>query len=77
MALKSALTAGLRCLVTVSEYTAGQDFAGAEEVVTDLGKTSLADLVAIHGLNRTPAERQQFHKGHPLAGAVGHDNPLT
>ncbi|HQR58602.1 MAG TPA: HAD family hydrolase [Azonexus sp.] len=73
--LKSALTAGLRCLVTVSEYTAGQDFAGAEAVVSDLGTTSLADLVAIHGLNRTPAERQQFHKGHPLAGAAGHDNP--
>ena len=73
--LESALAAGLRCLVTVSEYTAGQDFAGAEEVVTDLGKTSLADLVAIHGLNRMPATRQQSHKVHPLAREGGHDNP--
>ena len=55
--LESALAAGLRCLVSVSEYTAGQDFAGAETVVTDLGKTSLADLVAIHAVNRMPATR--------------------
>ena len=54
--LKAALTAGVPCLVTVSEYTAGQDFTGAEEVVNDLGRASLADLVAIHGVIRIPAE---------------------
>jgi HAD superfamily hydrolase (TIGR01509 family) len=72
--LKSALTAGLRCLVTVSEYTAGQDFAGAEAVVADLGKTSMANLVAIHGLNRMPATCRQVRREHPLTGGAGHDN---
>jgi len=38
--LKSALTAGLRCLVTVSEYTAGQDFTGAGVVLDDLAQLS-------------------------------------
>ncbi len=38
--LKSALTAGLRCLVTVSEYTRGQDFTGADAVLDDLAQLS-------------------------------------
>lgn len=38
--LKSALTAGLRCLVTVSEYTRGQDFTGAVAVLDDLTQLS-------------------------------------
>ncbi len=56
--LKAALTVGVPCLVTVSEYTAGQDFAGAAEVVNDLGRTSLADLAAIHRLKCMAAERR-------------------
>ncbi|MBS1161851.1 MAG: HAD-superfamily hydrolase subfamily variant 3 [Proteobacteria bacterium] len=42
--LKSALGAGLRCLVTVSEYTAAQDFAGAWRVMGDLGGIALEEL---------------------------------
>jgi HAD superfamily hydrolase (TIGR01509 family) len=34
--LKAALTAGLRCLVTVGEYTQGQDFSGACDVLNSL-----------------------------------------
>ncbi|NTV69138.1 MAG: HAD family hydrolase [Azonexaceae bacterium] len=44
--LKSALAAGLRCLITASEYTAGQDFRGAVTVVEHLGDTSLDRLLA-------------------------------
>lgn len=42
--LKSALTAGLRCVVTVSEYTRGQDFRGAWQVLQGLAGSSLAEL---------------------------------
>lgn len=45
--LKSALTAGLRCLVTANDYTAGQDFRGAVAVVEHLGDTSLDRLLAL------------------------------
>ena len=34
--LKSARAAGLLCIVTPSEYTAGEDFSGATKVVRDL-----------------------------------------
>ncbi|MDD2885593.1 MAG: HAD family hydrolase [Dechloromonas sp.] len=46
MGLKAALTAGLRCLVTVSEYTQSHDFSGALRVVDDLSQVTLADLAA-------------------------------
>ncbi|RKT62342.1 HAD superfamily hydrolase (TIGR01509 family) [Azonexus fungiphilus] len=42
--LKSALAAGLRCVVTVSEYTRGQDFRGAWQVLQGLAGSSLAEL---------------------------------
>lgn len=42
--LRSASTAGLRCLVTAGEYTRGQDFTGACRVVDDLDGLTLADL---------------------------------
>jgi HAD superfamily hydrolase (TIGR01509 family) len=42
--LKSALTAGLRCLVTVGEYTRGQDFSGAAAVIDSLADTSLEEI---------------------------------
>lgn len=44
--LKSALTAAIPCLVTVSHYTGGQDFSGASAVLDDLGQISLAELLA-------------------------------
>jgi HAD superfamily hydrolase (TIGR01509 family) len=44
--LKSALGAGLRCLVTRNDYTRGQDFSGAMNVVENLGDTSLDELLA-------------------------------
>jgi HAD superfamily hydrolase (TIGR01509 family) len=45
--LKSALTAGLRCLVTPNDYTAGQDFHGAVAVVEHLGDITLDCLLAL------------------------------
>ena len=42
--LKSALAAGLRCVVTVSEYTRGQDFRGAWQLLQGLAGSSLAEL---------------------------------
>jgi len=44
MGLKSALTAGLRCVVTVSEYTREHDFRGAGMVLEGLEGCSLAEL---------------------------------
>ncbi len=44
--LKSALTAGLPCLVTRGEYTREQDFSGACRVLDDLGQTTLEQLLA-------------------------------
>lgn len=44
--LRAALGAGLSCLVTVGEYSRGQDFAGARLVVEGLDQASLADLLA-------------------------------
>ena len=44
MGLKSALTAGLRCVVTISEYTRGQDFRGAWRVLEGLEGCSLGEL---------------------------------
>ena len=42
--LGAALGAGIATVVTVSEYTVGQDFAGALLVVDDLRQISLAEL---------------------------------
>lgn len=43
--LQSALTATLRCVVTVSEYTQGQDFSGACAVLNSLEESSLKTLI--------------------------------
>lgn len=43
--LRAALSAGIPTVVTVGEYSAGQDFAGAARVVRDLGEVGLAGLV--------------------------------
>lgn len=51
MGLKSALTAGLRCVVTISEYTRGQDFRGAERVLEGLAGSSLREVV-LHSSGR-------------------------
>ncbi len=43
--LRAAVGAGLRCLVTVNDYTRGQDFSGAWRVVEDLERVSLGELL--------------------------------
>ncbi len=43
--LRAALDAGLRCLVTVGEYTRGQDFSGAYRVVEEMNNHALQDLI--------------------------------
>lgn len=54
MGLKSALGAGLRCVVTISEYTRDHDFCGAGMVLEGLEKTSFAHLADLH-LRSSPA----------------------
>lgn len=44
--LRAAQGVGLRCLVTVGEYTRGQDFSGAAMLVDNLAGTSLSCLAA-------------------------------
>lgn len=43
LGLQAALGAGMKCLVTVSSYTADEDFTGAVEVIEDLRHVTLAD----------------------------------
>ncbi|MEU8242920.1 HAD-IA family hydrolase [Actinoplanes missouriensis] len=52
--LRAALGAGLRCLVTVSEYTRDEDFTGAVLVVSELGDPGRPpiDVLADHGAAR-------------------------
>ncbi|MDP1652333.1 MAG: HAD family hydrolase [Rhodocyclaceae bacterium] len=42
--IKSSLAAGISTLITESEYTRGQDFAGALAVLPDLAATTLAEV---------------------------------
>ena len=42
--LKASLAAGIPTLVTESEYTRGQDFAGALAVLPDLAETTLTEI---------------------------------
>jgi HAD superfamily hydrolase (TIGR01509 family) len=51
--LLAAIGAGLRCLVTVSDYTAGEDFSEATMVVTSLGDPGGEATRVI--ANRSPA----------------------
>lgn len=45
--LRSALAAGLRTLVTVSEYTVNENYAGAALVVTSLGEPDAAETITL------------------------------
>ena len=52
--LKSAIAAGVKCIVTKSSYTAGEDFTGADLVVDELGDdpatgVTLATLAGLIG----------------------------
>lgn len=45
--LRAALAAGMRCIVTKSTYTAGENFTGAREVLNDLSEIDWSDCQAI------------------------------
>jgi HAD superfamily hydrolase (TIGR01509 family) len=51
--LRAALGAGMKCIVTLSSYTADEDFTGASRIVPDLGdapaQITLADCRAVLG----------------------------
>jgi len=47
MACNTALEAGLRCIVAPDEFTAFQDFGGADRVVEDLKEVHVKDLQAL------------------------------
>ncbi len=52
--LQAARAAGLRCVVTVNEYTRGQDFSGADLVVSDFGEPDAPPIEVLanpHGLD--------------------------
>jgi len=52
--LRAARAAGLRCVVTVNEYTRGQDFSGADLVVSDFGEPDAPPIEVLanpHGLD--------------------------
>ncbi len=55
--LGASLGAGIPTVVTVNDYSRGQDFSGALAVLSDLGATNLADLRRWHlsGQPETPA----------------------
>jgi len=46
--LVASLAAAIPTLVTVNDYTRGQDFSGALAVLADLGGTRLSDLRRLH-----------------------------
>lgn len=58
--LRAALTAGLTCLVTVSGYTAEEDFTGAALVVSSLGDPPPGPASVVL------ADPGQLHPGHHL-----------
>ncbi len=45
--LRSAVAAGLSCLVTVNDYTRDQNFGGAALVVSDLGEPDAAEPIEV------------------------------
>lgn len=53
--IRSSLAAGIPTLVTESEYTRGQDFAGALAVLPDLADIRLADVQSIFSKNLSSA----------------------
>ena len=56
--LRAATGAGIATVVTMSAYTADEDFTGASVVLTDLAGTDLADIeqVRVHGIPRTEGD---------------------
>lgn len=62
--LRSALGAGLKVLVTPTEYTQHHDFTGAEAVVEDLGECELSSLqnVIEHKSLTSPAHLKNNNK---------------
>jgi HAD superfamily hydrolase (TIGR01509 family) len=52
--LSAAVGAGLRCVVTVSAFTVGEDFSAAEMVVTSLGEPGVDDMIILR--NRCAAD---------------------
>ncbi len=54
--LRAALGAGLSCLVTVSEYTWGQDFSGAAAVLENLSQLRFSPLNAIQAERKRQRE---------------------
>lgn len=48
--LKSALTAGLPCVITPGEYTQKENFSGASALFADLGTVSLPQLARLSAL---------------------------
>ncbi len=55
---KAAAAAGLRCVVTINDYTKDHDFAGADLVVSDLGEP---DAPPIHVLSNPHGLRDLHH----------------
>jgi HAD superfamily hydrolase (TIGR01509 family) len=53
--LRAALGANMRCIVTISSYSAGEDFSGASKIVNDLGdgaaSVGIQELDALKGPN--------------------------
>lgn len=46
MGLKSALSAGMQCIVIYNEYTKGHDFSGALEVVSSADEINSEDIIS-------------------------------
>jgi beta-phosphoglucomutase-like phosphatase (HAD superfamily) len=57
--LRAARAAGLRCLVTPNDYTAGDDFSGAWRVIADLQDLDLAAIAS------WPISNLAFFSGRP------------
>jgi HAD superfamily hydrolase (TIGR01509 family) len=70
--LSAAVSAGLRCVVTVSAFTAGEDFSAAELVVTSLGEPGVDDMTILH--NHCAADPPGRITIKDLALLLGEDN---
>lgn len=50
----SAQAAGLKCVVTINDYTAGQDFNGADLVVSEFGEVNRDAVEVLHNKHNLP-----------------------
>jgi len=77
--LKSAIAAGIKCIVTKSSYTAGEDFTGADMVVDELGDdpTKGVTLTTLAGLvgGKVPAQVMTDGVPPPVTSAAADDDP--